>query len=366
MTSIDSLLILNAIPGLGPIRIKQLLSYFVSAKKVLLASQKEILSLGCIPKNVAQNISEFPKEEFLEKEHALMKSHDVNVCAITQESFPKNLKNISDTPVVLYVKGTLEAIDANAISIVGSRRASVYGTSTAEKFAMQLSDFGITVVSGMARGIDTAAHRGALRAKGRTIAVLGSGLANIYPPENKKLAEDISRNGAVISEFPMSTKPLAGNFPRRNRIVSGLSLGVIVVEAAQRSGALITADLALEQGREVFAIPGKVDSPSAQGTNNLIKQGAKLVSSIEDVLEDLQINLKNARLKVLENDDQTLVKNLSDVEQRIFDSISLKPTYLDQILEKTGLSISQASSGLLSLELKRLIKQLPGKLFVRI
>jgi len=314
---------------------------------------------------VVKNILEFRQDEFLEKEHALIKKHDVNICVISQKQFPKNLKNIIDSPIVLYVKGTFDPVDANAVSIVGSRRASIYGISMAEKFSMQLSDFGITVVSGMARGIDSAAHRGALRAKGRTIAVLGSGIAHIYPPENKELAQSISGSGAVISEFPMTTKPLAVNFPRRNRIVSGLSLGVIVVEAAKRSGALITSDFALEQGREVFAIPGKVDMPSAQGTNNLIKQGAKLVTSVEDILEELQVDLKNARVKIIESNDQISLKELSDVEQKIFGQISSKALHLDQILEKTGLSISQISLGLLSLELKRLIKQLPGKLFVR-
>ncbi len=365
MTENESLLILNAIDGLGPIRTKELLSHFSSAQNILKASQEDFSFTSRIPRKVIQNIFDFKKDEFLKKEYELIKKHNVDIYSIFQEQYSKNLKNIFDAPIVLYVKGSLKSIDDQAISIVGSRRSSIYGTSIAEKFAMQLCDYNITVISGMARGIDTAAHRGALRARGRTIAVLGSGIANIYPAENTKLSEEISKNGAVISEFSMQTKPLASNFPRRNRIVSGLSLGVIVVEAAKRSGALITSDCALEQGREVFAVPGKVDTPSAQGVNNLIKQGAKLVSCVEDVLEDLNIELRNASKKEVKNCFDSVDLNLGQIENKILNQISLKPIHLEQILEFTEYSVSQASSALLSLELKHLIRQLPGKLFVR-
>ena len=272
-------------------------------------------------------------------------------------------------PVILYVKGALSFLDKNAVAIVGSRRASVYGLSVAEKFAMDLSDFGITVVSGLARGIDASAHRGALRAKGRTLAVLGSGLACMYPAENKKLFDQIVLNGAVLSEFPMETKPLACNFPRRNRIVSGLSLGVVVVEAAKRSGALITSDLALDQGKEVFAVPGKVNTSTAQGVNNLIKQGAKLVSCVDDVIEELGLELKrNLSASKEEETKEGINPNigLTGDKKDVFSLLSSKPIHIDVLSEKTEFSISKLSSILLRLELNRLIKQLPGKLFVRI
>ncbi len=220
---------------------------------------------------------------------ALIKKLNLNVLTRQDDEYPQNLKNILYPPIVLYVKGRLKPQDCNSIAIVGSRLASFYGLSCAEKLAGELANYGLTVVSGMARGIDTASHRGALKQNGRTIAVIGSGFNRIYPPENKGLCEEIAGSGAVISEFPIDTPPEKENFPRRNRIISGLSLGVVVVEAARNSGALITADFALEQGREVFALPGKVDSSTSFGTNELIKQGAKLVSCVDDIIEEFAL-----------------------------------------------------------------------------
>ncbi|MCQ9208506.1 MAG: DNA-processing protein DprA [Omnitrophica bacterium] len=212
---------------------------------------------------------------------------------ITDKDYPANLKHIYDPPATVYLKGELILEDNIAIAIVGSRRATPYGLKNAKSLAFELAARGITVVSGLARGIDSAAHRGALEAKGRTIAVLGSGLNVIYPHENERLAEEIAKSGAVISEFQQDVGPQRYHFPRRNRIISGLSLGVVVVEAAQKSGALITANCALEQGREVFALPGKIDSWTSRGTHDLIKQGAKLVESIEDIIEELEpLNLQ--------------------------------------------------------------------------
>lgn len=227
------------------------------------------------------------------KELELAKKHNIKVISINDSSYPEILKKIYDPPKILYVKGKLVKEDGLAIAIVGSRRASSCGLAQAEKFGFELAKLGITIVSGLARGIDTKAHWGALKAGGRTLAVLGSGLLNIYPRENKELADKIASSGAIISEYPLAAEPLAQNFPRRNRIISGLSLGTVVIEAAKTSGALITARCAIEQGREVFSLPGSLDSDTSFGTNELIKDGAKLTMSVEDVLEEMSPYIKN-------------------------------------------------------------------------
>jgi DNA processing protein len=233
----------------------------------------------------------------------------------------------------------------------------------AERFAADLAGRGFTIVSGMARGIDTYAHKGALKNGGRTIAVMGSGFHNIYPQENKGLAEEIAGCGAVISEFPMDTKPLKQNFPQRNRVISGLSLGVLVVEAARNSGALITADFALEQGREVFALPGKIDSNTSFGTNRLIKQGAKLVSDTEDILEEFNfVAVKSTSPEIRQNN---FPADLAQEESALYAALSDEPMALDDLIEKTNIDISRISSMLLKLQLKKIICQLPGKQFIR-
>jgi DNA processing protein len=279
--------------------------------------------------------------------------------------YPVNLRNIYDPPKTIYIKGRLRPEDEFAVAIVGSRRASFYGLEQAERFAFELARMGVTVISGMARGIDSAAHRGALKAGGRTIAVIGSGLDNIYPPENKGLAEEITRSGAVITEFSADTKPLAQNFPQRNRIISGLSLGVLVVEAAKNSGALITADFALEQGREVFALPGRIDSGNSFGTNELIKQGAKLVTGVEEIIEDFLAPLGRALSPKQSCGKQELFEFGSSQEEKVYSMISGECVGLDGLLEKTNLEIPEISDILLRLQLRKMIRQLPGKQFVR-
>lgn len=365
--SLDHLIALNAVDGLGPARIQKLIKCFGAPQKIFEARRNDLATCVFLPEQVRANIRNFPVDDFLKKEHALIKKHGVCVISSSDEAYPELLKEISDPPVVLYCKGNLDRLSEPCVGVVGCRRASVYGTTTAEKFAVELCNYDVTVVSGLARGIDTAAHRGALRAKGKTIAVLGSGLAQIYPPENKKLFEQIIAQGLVISEFPMNELPKAKNFPRRNRIVSGLSLGIIVVEAARRSGALITADFALEQGREVFAVPGKVDSASAQGVNELIKQGAKLVSRIDDVIEELVLSHKlspgKENLSVQEKNILPCPA-LSKGEEAIFTLLSDKSISIDTICLQSNLPIPVVSAILLSLELKGLISQMPGKLFV--
>ena len=377
MTEREALITLNMLSSIGSIRLKNLLEYFKSPLKILSSPKEKLVRVEGIGEKIASQIVEAKRKFDLKKELELAKREDVKIITINDDSYPENLKQIYDPPIVLYVKGEIGLPeDKKAIAIVGSRRASYYGLSAAERFAESLALLGITIVSGMARGIDSQAHRGALRVKGRTIAVSGSGLLNIYPPENKGLFQEIFKSGAVISEFPMETLPLAQNFPRRNRIISGLSLGVLVVEAARNSGALITADFALEQGREVFAVPGKVDSSTSWGTNQLIKQGAKLVDNIEEIIEELSPHLRELPhiLKRKPQDLQrreerqtkeTLRPSLTYDEERVYNTLSPKPKHFDEILMELEFPISKVISSLVNLEMRRLIKELPGKLFVK-
>jgi len=297
-------------------------------------------------------------------ESRLIKKENVKVITIKDEEYPANLKEIYSPPAALYVKGELKKEDKLSIAIVGSRHYSNYGRDTAQRLAGELAQLGITVVSGMARGIDTFAHNGALDSKGRTIAVLGSGLSNIYPPENKALVYKIAERGAVISEFPMATPPLAGNFPRRNRIISGLSLGTVVVEAAEKSGALITARCAYEQGREVFSVPGEVGRNNAFGTNQLIKDGAKLVETANDIIEELSVNIKD----ILKRKFTSLksLPDLSEEELKIFQALTEEPLHIDDISINSMLPISKTSSILTALEIKGLVRKMPGNIFSRI
>ena len=293
---------------------------------------------------------------------------------IDDAEYPKNLKNIYNPPKQLYVSGSLLAEDATAVALVGSRRASIYGLEMSEKLAYELALRGVTIVSGMARGIDSAAHRGALKARGRTIAVLGSGHDNIYPPENEGLYEEISKAGAVLSEFENNVPPLPRNFPQRNRIISGLSLGLVVVEAARNSGALITADFAAEQGRAVFAVPGKISSHTSSGTNELIKDGARLVQSVDDILEELSLaeirtvpagENREIEERITKKTRMYVYNSLTDDERKVYKILSDEPIYIDEILAKSGLERAKTSTALLNLQLKHLIDELPGKQFVR-
>jgi DNA processing protein len=288
--------------------------------------------------------------------------------------YPSNLRNIYDPPKILYIKGGFDERDSIAVAIVGSRKASLYGLEMAEKFGYELASRGVTVVSGMAIGVDSAAHRGALKAKGRTIAVMGSGHGNIYPPQNKDLYEKIAATGAVVTEHEENVEPLPYNFPRRNRIISGLSLAVVVVEAARNSGALITANFAAEQGRTVFAVPGKASSHTSAGTNELIKDGAGLVQSADDVIEELSIKeMGPLKMEIKNKDDEKIIKmtkayiynSLTEDERKVYKSLSDEPIYIDDIMSRAGMNIQKISKVLLALELKNLIKEVPGKQFIR-
>jgi len=372
MNNFEALVLLNMIPGLGSITIKRLLDAFDNPK-IIFSQDPERLAreMGVNPK-VANRIGDFSKnKELLYKELSLASKNNVKIITILDKDYPENLKQIYDPPSVLYIRGEIVSYDRNSISIVGSRRASFYGLSSADRLSFELASLGITIVSGLARGIDTQAHKAAIRAGGRTIAVLGSGLLHIYPPENKELIEEIAKKGAVVSEFSLDTPPLGRNFPRRNRIISGFSLGTIVVEAAVNSGALITADLALQQGREVFAVPGAMDSNTSLGTNNLIKDGAKLVMGVEDILEEIKDRLELYSVVEQQKQENNKVNKqdfiLCDKEiNRVYDFLSERPKHIDEIIEATRLDFSSLSRILLALQLKRLIKELPGKNFKKI
>ena len=358
MNDTERLIVLNMVEDIGSVRTRALLSEFGSFEKVFKASADEISRVKEIGPIIGARVPQAIKEIDLKKEMGLIKKYGAKVITFLDKDYPENLKTIYDPPVVLYVKGKILPDDKLAMAIIGSRLASFYGLQTAEKLGFELASHGITVVSGLARGIDSASHKGALKAKGRTLAILGSGLANIYPGENIRLAEKICESGAVISEFPMRTIPDKGNFPKRNRIISGLSLGVICVEAAEKSGALITCDCALEQGRDVFAVPGKVDSMTSKGTNKLIKQGAKLAQGIEDILEELNLSTPG----VEQEKSSILDKN----ENLVYTLLSSDPKYIDDICRESGIGLNRIAGILLNLEIKKFAKQLPGKNFVKI
>ena len=362
--------------SVGPVTFAKLIKHFSSTDCALGASVSDLAEVDGIGFKTAEQIAATRDKFNTSAELELARKLGVWIINLDDERYPSLLKRIYDPPPVLYIKGSLTAADNLAISIVGSRRCSLYGQEQSSQLAHFLSSAGFTICSGMARGIDTAAHQGALSAGGRTIAVQGCGLANIFPPENKKLFELIADSGACISELPLQYEPLAENFPPRNRIIAGLSLGTIVVEAAPRSGALITAAAALENNREVMAVPGKIDSPLSRGAHQLIKQGAKLVESVEDVMEALgyigerlQSHVTAAAAEASERIEKPLFDvsqlNLSVNEKTIYDCLSKEPLHIEQIIAGTNLTPGGINAGLISLRLKGLIRQLPGSLFLR-
>ena len=351
-------LALNLIPGVGPIAYRNLVGTFRDPERVFAASTKELAAVEGVGEKIIGAIKDFPAAETAADE--LKKVQDLGVSLLTfcNQGYPKNLLQIYDPPPLLYVRGELDAGDSLMVAMVGSRKGSPYGRAVTKKISRELASSGVTVVSGMARGIDTCAHLGALEAGGKTIAVFGCGIDIVYPPENKKLFFDIIDHGAVISEFPLSTPPEGKNFPKRNRIISGLSLGVVIVEATDDSGSLITASHALEQGREVFAVPGNIGMATSKGTNALIKQGAKLVEGAQDILTEIlpQYEGKTYREEI---------PALNDEEDGILQLLSHSPLHIDEISRLSQMEIRRVSTILLELELKGVISQLGGKMFVR-
>lgn len=351
-------LALKSVPLVGNVTFRRLLDHFGTPEKVLSASEQELTQAKGILPGVVSSLLQHDGIAWAHKERERARTAGARILTLCSPDYPKLLLNVPDPPPVLYVKGQLPQSDT-AIAIVGSRRASPYGLATTQKFARELAAHGITVVSGMARGIDTAAHKSALQENGPTIGVLGCGIDIVYPRENRRLFAEMTDRGALISEFPLGTSPLGENFPRRNRIISGLSRGVLVVEAAEGSGSLITAQCALEQGRDVYAIPGAIHSINSRGTNRLIKQGAKLVESMEDIIEDLAP--RSTPTPAAPGIPGTV---FSPPEAAVFSLLSTTPLHIDEISTRSALTVAEVSAILLRLELNGVISQLPGKQFL--
>lgn len=364
MGHIEDLILLNTVEGLGFKKLEKLLSIFQDTSRILEAKKSDLLAVGGIDKSLAEGITNLDKGE-LSGELRIMDKIGARAVSIFSDGYPENLKTIYSPPILLYIKGEIRLEDADAVAVVGTRRPSHYGMSTCEKLANQLASRGITVISGLARGIDTTAHRGAIKS-GRTIAVLGSALNYMYPPENKKLAEEICEKGALVSEFPMDTPPYKFNFPRRNRLICGLSLGVLVVEASERSGSLITANFALDENRELFAVPGQAGSARSAGSNNLLRQGAKLVEDVDDIIIEIEASLKYRDAHKKKAAQPKTISNsiLNEEEKKIRSFLSYEPLYIDELARKSNMSAGKVSSLLLTLEFKNIIKELPGKNFI--
>jgi DNA processing protein len=363
-------LILSTVEGLGCRGAHRLLETYQTPSALFSASVQDLIQQG-LPEFVARALLSDRLKFQAEAELAKCQQNQVQILTTWDEAYPPILKQTYDPPILLFVKGDVKCLSSPAIAIVGSRRATPYGVNTAEKLARELAQRGLTICSGLARGIDSAAHRGALEVHGKTIAVLGSGLDHIYPRENKKMAQQIEKSGCVISEFPLGTSPSPQNFPIRNRIISGLCLGTCLVEAAEFSGSLITARLALEQGREVMAVPGNITSPNSFGPNLWIKQGAKLVQNWEDIVEELPRLIKEQVLtsqKALPEgrDGSLFLEVLTSSEKCVLELLrDDEASHVDYLLERSRLTSSELLSTLSELEMKDKIKQLPGKNFVR-
>jgi len=334
---------------------------FGSPEAVLCASIRELISVPGINEKTAAMIRNYRDGREIDRQLATIERVGARVISWLDPEYPERLREIPHFPPVLFIRGALTPADARALAIVGSRAATPYGRMMAERLARDLSAREITIVSGMARGIDSLAHRAALSGGGRTLAVLGCGVDVVYPPESVELQEAIIRNGAVISEFPMGTRPEGPNFPRRNRIISGLSLGVIVVEAGESSGALLTAEYARDQNREVFAVPGNANVPKSRGPNELIKQGAKLVGGMEDVLEELTGVLGE---QTGPRPSTPVPGDLPPDERSVLEVLSEVPKHIDTICTETGFPSGQALAALLSLELSGRVQQRSGKMFL--
>lgn len=363
----EALVALNLIEGVGPVRVRQLLEYFGDAPAILRASRAQLTQVRGIGEDTAEAIATWEKSVDLAAELKRIADFGCRVLIASDDEYPASLREIYDPPVVLYVKGALRPQDKNAVAVVGSRQVSHYGVETARKLSYQLAYVGVTVVSGGARGVDTSAHQGALAAKGRTVAVLGTGINLVVPPENRELFERIAANGAVLTQFPFNRQADRQSFPIRNRIVAGMTLGTVVVEAGLVSGALITANFATEYGRQVFAVPGRIDAPNSRGCHDLIKKGAKLCEGAEDILSEFEYLFPASNRPATAAETGTLpTLTLSDNEQRVLDQLGREELSMDDVIRRSSLAPSAVSVALLSLEMKRLVRQLPGRLFVRI
>lgn len=348
---ITTLLKLSTIKNLKETTLKSLISEFKPLNKVFNSSE-QLNKL--VEKEFFKKLQEAKKHN-IDAELERLKKENVEIITFEDENYPDNLKDLPDISPVLYIKGKIISNDSLSVAIVGSRRSTYYGKSIAEQFAADFASLGVTVVSGLARGIDTCAHKGTIDAAGRTIAVLGSGIDRIYPPENKELFYKISENGAVVSEFPLGTQPWAGNFPARNRLISGLSKAIVVIEASLKSGIFSTVEWALNQGKTIFAVPGNINSETSKGTNQLIKDGAIPATSSKDVLEYLGIETVSQQKEI----------KLSEEEDKVFNTLDYEPIHIDKLSEILSSPVSEVLSILLNLELQGVVKQLPGRNFIK-
>jgi len=347
----------SKVPGIGRVKVSQLLEYFTTLEHAWKAPAAELKKAG-LDLKTADNVVNLRARISPDAEMDNMEQYRVKALACDSSAYPQRLKEIYDYPLVLYVRGTLLPEDECCLAVVGTRRATVYGRQVAEELVTDLARNGITIISGLAKGIDSIAHRAALEAGARTIAVFGCGLDIVYPAENAKLAREIMEHGALISEYPLGTRPKADNFPRRNRIMSGLSLGVLVIEAGESSGALITANQAVDQNRDVFAVPGSILSPASRGTNHLIQEGAKLVRNYVDILEELNLAMMAQQLEMKE------LLPVDKTESLLLKQLSREPSHIDEICRNSGLAAALVSSSLTMMELKGMVKQVGGMNYV--
>jgi DNA processing protein len=366
--NILSWLHLKSIPGIGNLLCRRLLKAFGTPEDIFRASRADLIQIQGISRRLAETILSHPLTDSVQRDYARTKDAGCYILPFNAPNYPRLLRHIPDPPPFLYVKGCLDGM-ADYIAVVGSRNPTSYGRSTAHRLCRDLASMRFVVVSGMALGIDTAAHRGALNGKGKTVAVLGSGLGNPYPPENAKLFESICENGAVISEFPFMTGPDTHHFPMRNRIISGMTHGTVVVEAAKKSGSLITARMALEQGREVFAVPGSIYSFKSTGPHRLIKQGAKLTENAHDVFEELQYvirisDTRHAKKPPAANNLLSRKENgFSPEEIRVLTALEPYPVQIDELCRKVSLKPGELAGILMKLEIMGIVTQSPGKRF---
>jgi len=364
-------LALKAVPGIGDVLCKRLIDRFGSPVAALDANPEEWTAIEGIGSRVVQALRAYrPNDEGIRRELDRLDELEFDLVGLTDIRYPALLRMIADPPPYLYVRGELRSTDNRAIAVVGARQASGYGRAVTERLSRELATRGFTIVSGMARGIDGWAHQAAIDAPGRTIGVLGSGLDIPYPPEHEGLGDSICLQGALVSDYPLGTPPDAGNFPKRNRIISGMSLGVLIVEAAENSGSLITARLALDQGRDVFAVPGPIGTRTSVGTHALIKQGAKLVDGVQDIIEEIVPQLEDsAQAEEIGRGDSPVKPSgfvLLPEERTVYDKLSGEPRHIDELTALLRIPPAKTAGVLLQLELKGAVRQLSGNLFIRI
>jgi DNA processing protein len=356
------------IPGIGSIHANRLLAHFGSAENIFKSSIKELESFDGIRKNLAREITSAARYIDVDKELQWASKLGVKISIPENDDYPPQLRNIPDPPIVIYYRGNFTADDIFSVAVVGTRKPTSYGRIVVEKLVKELAGLNVTIISGLARGIDTYSHWTAIKSKGRTIAVLGNGLSVHYPPENRKLEETIVKSGLLISEFPIASPPDKANFPRRNRLIAALSLGTVIVEADIKSGALITARSAVEQGKDVFAVPGSIFSRYSLGPHRLLKQGAKLVESAEDIVEEILSLAEWITKSSAKRTERKELPLLNSFEQKILLDLEKEPQgiHIDRLQFTMNQPFSELSQALISLELKNLIKSLPGKIYLKI